>query len=585
MTDLNTLIDEVAQLISADAPALADLRVKMVELDEFVHSDAFESLDYNDRSRFQTTYKELRECIRGLENPEKAAANSAAPTFATSLTQAGPAAKAEKEETHEHNPYAEQLMEEAEKLFYGGRYAEAIKLYDQALQIEPKWERTRQHRTESENYLRTGYIPSVALPAEAASAFGKAQSAARLGRYADAMSLLSKAQMALRDMGIQRWQDGQEFEQKLQQYIDAESVYNEGLSLFNQGNIDDGIERVEAAAQATGLPKYNDRAQEMRKARAAMQSIAETLNSTISDPKDVVQVKLDLDALYLRFGDNPGFQKLKERLQEIIPSVVEPLKDQVRSLKTQADRAQTLDAVLAKARQAKQTLDQARNLGYSDESLNQLQVDVEKLFRDVQRYEDELQQAVTVYNSNRSWPAAASQISRDVRARYPNDPRVIELNRSLASYNNIRTGIKFGGIFLGGLIIIGILFFGFNQVRSYIISLTPTATETPTATATFTPIPPTATNTPRPSLTPSITPTFTLTPTPLAGTVARDVYIRNGCYETFHAVGFVLAGSTVRFLPADRRFDNLGRECLLVEYTAPDSTSIIGWMLILDLGQ
>ncbi|HVP21948.1 MAG TPA: hypothetical protein VMS73_08820 [Anaerolineaceae bacterium] len=583
MTDLNTLIDEVAQLISAESPALADLRVKMVELDEYVHSDSFEKLNYNDRARFQTAYKELRECMRGLENPGKAGNSPAAPSFETSLAQAAPAGKAEKEEVHEHNPYAEQVMEEAEKLFYGGRYAEAIKLYDQVLQIEPKWERTRQHRTESENYLRTGYIPSVALPAEAASAFGKAQSAARLGRYADAMSLLSKAQMALRDLGIQRWQDGQEFEQKLQQYIDAESVYNEGLSLFSQGNIDDAIERVEAAAQATGLPKYNDRAQEMRKVKTAMQSIAETLNSSISDPKDVVQVKLDLDALYLRYGENPAFQKLRDRLQEIIPTVVEPLKDQVRSLKTQAERAQTMDAVLAKARQAKQILDQARSLGYTDESLNQLSADVEKLFRDVQRYEDELQQAVTVYNSNRSWPAAASQISRDVRARYPNDPRVIELNRSLASYNNMRTGIKVGGIIIGIIIIIGILFFGFNQVRAYIISLTPTATSTPTPTDTSTPVPPTASNTPRPSLTPTITLTPTLTPTPLVGVVARDIFVRNGCYETYRAVGLVPAGSTVRFLPAERRFDNLKRECLLVEYTAPDSTTLIGWMLILDL--
>ncbi len=68
-------------------------------------------------------------------------------------------------------------MEEAERLFYGGRYAEAIKNFDKVLQIEPGWERARQHRSESENYLRTGYIPAVALPPEAASAFGKAQSA------------------------------------------------------------------------------------------------------------------------------------------------------------------------------------------------------------------------------------------------------------------------------------------------------------------------------------------------------------------------------------------------------------------------
>ncbi len=586
MADLNTLIDDVTRLISAEAPTLAELRVKMVELDDYVHSSDFEGLSYNDRARFQTAYKELRDCIRGIENPNSAAA-PAAPGFETTLGVPAPApgGNAAPVESHDHNPYAEQQMEEAERMFYGGRYAEAIKLYDQVLQIEPKWDRAKQHRNESENYLRTGYIPSVALPAEAASAFGKAQSAARLGRYADAMTLLTKAQAALREMGIQRWQDGQEFEQKLQQYIDAESVYSESLQLFSQGMIDDAIDRVETAAQATGLPKYNDRAQEMRKARAAMQSIAETLNTPFSDPKEVVQVKSDLDALYLQFGDNPAFLKLKERLQTIIPAVVEPLKDKVRSLKTQADRSQTLDAVLAKARQAKEILDQARNLGYSDEGITQLQGDVEKLFRDANRYEDEINQATTVYNSNRSWPAAAWDISQDVRARYPNDPRVIELTRSLSGYRNTRSAIRFGIIFIGLVIVGAIFFFGFTGIRNYVLSLTPTATATLTPLPTSTPVPPTATFTPRPSLTPTLTQTPTLTATPLMGTVARTVFARFGCYETFRAIGEIPSGASVRFMPADRKFDNLGRECLLVEYTTPENASIVGWILIADLGQ
>ncbi len=577
MTDLNTLLDEISNLVTADAPSAADIRTKMIELDEYVHSSEFEKLNYNERGRFQTGFKELRDTLRKLENPS-APGSSAAPGFETSLGEPAQPKSEEAVETPARNPYAEQSMEEAESLFYGGRYAEAIKLYDQVITLEPKWERARQHRNESENYLRTGYIPSVALPAEAASSFGKAQSAARLGRYVDAMALLMRAQNALRDIGIQRWQDGSEFEQKLQQYIDAESVYSEGLGLFAKGMIDDGIERVESAAQATGLPKYNDRAVEMRKAKSAMQKIAETLNTPFSDPKEVVEVKSELDALYLQFGDNPGFSKLRDRLQEIIPGVVEPLKDQIRGLKTQADRSQTIDAVLAKARQAKQTLDQARSLGYSDAGLDQLGIDIENLFRDVQKYEDELQQSTAVFNSNRSWPAAAAQISQDVRARYPNDPRVIELNRSLGPYHNTRTAIRAGLILLGVVIAGFILWIGYNQVRGYVLSLTPTATPTPTPTSTSTPMPPTATITPRPSATPS------LTPTPPSGTVNRTVYVRGGCYETFKAVGQIPEGGVVRFLPVERKFDNLGRECLFVEYVGPDNVSISGYVLIADIG-
>ena len=56
-------------------------------------------------------------------------------------------------------PAAEQQMEMAEKLFYSGRYAEAIQLFDRILQLEPNWERAKQHRSEAENYLRTGSYP------------------------------------------------------------------------------------------------------------------------------------------------------------------------------------------------------------------------------------------------------------------------------------------------------------------------------------------------------------------------------------------------------------------------------------------
>src|SRR5512146_2572996 len=145
MTDLNTLIDDVARLIGAESPTLSELRLKMVELDEFVHSTEFDSLTYNDRTRFQAAYKELRDCIRAIENPSANPA-PAAPGFETSLGGQAAAEAPAPAESHDHNPYAEQQMEEAEKLFYGGRYAEAIKLYDGVLQVEPRWERARQHR-------------------------------------------------------------------------------------------------------------------------------------------------------------------------------------------------------------------------------------------------------------------------------------------------------------------------------------------------------------------------------------------------------------------------------------------------------
>ena len=48
------------------------------------------------------------------------------------------------------------------------------------------------------------------------------------------------------------------------------------------------------------------------------------------------------------------------------------------------------------------------------------------------------------------------------------------------------------------------------------------------------------------------------------------------------SLGKLPKDGVVRFLPSDRRFDNFGRECVLVEYQGPDF-STIGWILIGDL--
>jgi tetratricopeptide (TPR) repeat protein len=579
MADLETLQAAAERLIEQDPPALPDIRKMMMEMDELFNSPDFQALEREQRSTLQNLYKELRARVRG---PEAVAAGPVSGSFSGpgfAIPDNGPTLS-NPPKAREHNPEAELSMTEAEKLFYGGRYAEAIKLYDEVLQIEPDWDRARQHRSESENYLRTGYIPSVALPAEAATAFGKAQSAARLGRYQEAMTLLNKAQSTLREIGIQRWQEGQEFEQKLQQNIDAEIVYEEGLKLFAQGLFDEGIDRVETAARATGLPRYNDRVQAMRQVREQLRQATEILNISSPTAKAVARSKNIIEGLTLEYGENPTLARLRGRLELVIPKVLEPLKDQVRSLKSQADRSQTLEAAQAKAQQARQVIDQIRLLEPLDDDLPALQEEVERMSHEAQRYQEELQQANVALNTNRSWPAAASRMSQEVRSRYPNDPGVIELTRELSTYRYTLTGIKVGGIIIGIFIIIMLLWAGYGRVNAYIVSLTPTVTPTmtPTATPTRTPSPtPTGTPTPHPTATP------TITPTPLTGTLARTVYARSGCYENFNLVAQIPEGAIVRFLPTERRFDSLTqRECVFVEYQGESGTKI-GWVLLMDL--
>lgn len=580
MSDLKEMETSIRSLLDQESAPIVELRKALLEIEEILTSPEFIGLSAQNQETIQILRRDLKARIRQME--DKTAMESDADTltgFETPTSFSSPAA-ADSSNAKAHDPQAEKRMEEAERLFYGGRYADAIKLFDQVLQLEPNWERARQHRAESENYLRTGYIPPVALPPEAASAFGKAQSAARVGRFSDAMNLLSKAQQVLRDLGIQRWQEGLEFEQKLQENIDAEIVFNEGMDSFTQGRLDEAIERVETAYRATGLPKYNDRAQAFRKLKEKIKEINEAISSPNLEPRMVTQAKSDLDSAISEFGENPVFDRLKHRLEGTIPKAISPLQEQARTLKAQAERAVTLDEAMHLSRLARSHLDQINSLSSLDDQLEHLQNEIEKLLRNLTRYEDELNQAFAAYENNKRWPAQAAKISQEVRQKYPNDPGVIRLNRSLSGFFVYSVLLKIGLGILGVIVLGLVLYFSYLRLQSYLVSLTPTATPTASMTATLTP---THTSTVTPSMTPTPTDTPTPTSTPFIGAALRDVWARSGCYEGFNAIGRIPAGARLRFLPDERRFDTFNRECVLVEYQG-EGRSVIGWILIADVG-
>jgi tetratricopeptide (TPR) repeat protein len=584
MNSLDLIEKKYLELREDQDASVVDLRHLLLDIEELVSSPDYQNLTPDQRSTLQTTRKELMQRLQGLENGANGTVKKIDGHHAdiTSQVESKPdVLVAPPRPEHEHNPAAESQMEMAEKLFYSGRYAEAVQIFDRILQIEPNWERARQHRTEAENYLRTGYIPVVALPAEAASAYGKAQSAARVGRFTDALALLESAQNALRELGIQRWQEGQDFAQKLQENIDAEKAYEDGLTLFRQGNIDDAIERVQAAAGATGMPKYSEQAQSLRKVKDSLRTIYDSLNQAELDPKTASQAKANLDALVVEYGNNPAFERLIERFRAITPRVVEPLKEQTRALKNQAEHATTLEEGLYLNKQARQSLAQIRNLEGVDESLDRLQNEIEHQQRAYQKFDADLQAANQAFEKNASWPAESARLSAEVMKRFPVDPGVKELKSKLRNYQLKLLGIKAGLVVVGILILIGLGSFLNNKYQAYLLAKTPTVTPTLTATATYTPSP-SMTPTLTPTMTPTLTPT--LTPTPINAYTQRDVYARNGCYEKFTAIGQIPAGAYVRFLPTERRFDEFNRECVLVEYLTSDGAAITGWILTLDVG-
>jgi hypothetical protein len=583
MHNIENLEKEAILLLEQASPPISELRKLSIQIDDLIGSADYQDLDLTAKQRVQSLYKDLKAKIDDLVMGGSVSSGSTAsqPTLNSPNNGENSPVEPTNEPIGEHNPEAIRLMDEAEGLFYGGRYAEAIKLYDQVLSLEPQWERPRQHRAEADNYLRTGYIPSVALPPEAATAFGKAQSASRVGRYADAQAWLEKAKASLRDSGIQRWQDGQEFEQKLQQMIDSENAYKEGIRLFNQGQIDEGIDKIEAAAQITGLPKYKDKVQELRQAKETLRSVGDVLYVGTTDPKFLIQAKNSLDTLAGEYGDQPALQKLRTRLELLLPKVTENLSQQARSLVSQADRAQSLDSSRSLLEEAGKQIQQLQLLGSQDERVDLLQKDLNRLISDANNFEETLQRASESYEGNKNWPSKAAHLSDELRKRYPNDPRVAILQKSLGRYHISVMAIRAGL----ALVLLVLIFFAIRWAAGWVSGMIPTETPTATATATSTKTPTatrTATPTPTATFTPTITSTPTITPTPLTLVLARQVWARNGCYESFTAIGRIPEGATVRPLPSERRFDNLNRECLLVEYQGP-TQSVIGWILLIDV--
>ena len=125
MTDIETLKTEADRLIHQEPLALPEIRKMIVEMDELINSPDFQNFDREQRGQLQNLYKELRARLRG---PESSAA--AQPVTAGILAGDGGAGfNLPRLKEREHNPQAETIMQEAEKLFYGGRYAEAIRIH------------------------------------------------------------------------------------------------------------------------------------------------------------------------------------------------------------------------------------------------------------------------------------------------------------------------------------------------------------------------------------------------------------------------------------------------------------------------
>ena len=578
---------EVENALSAYLEALATERISQpADFVELEHANRLLREIRRERSRRLAEAQSLMKDDEPAEKPQdRPLAGPESPSISPQLGEDDVYDPLKKFLSSSHDPEAEALMDSAEEAFYAGNYQKAIPLFEKVLSVEPAWSRAQEHRDEAEEFLRSGNIPSVALPPEAGKAYGKAQSAARVFRYQTALDYLDEAFASLKEAGISRWREGEELRQDLENQMQAHEVYQEGVSLLGQGDLQSGLVKIQTAASAVALPEYVDKAAEIRADLASLDEIADVVNlSGTILPEKLADARQKLDRLSVKYGDIPQVSRLRSRIEAILPNVVASLVEDIERLARQGDSASTLNTAkdaYAKADNALITLQTLqpenplrRSLG---SEIQDAQVTVNALAYSLDRANEALN------GESRFFPRNAFLISKAVRNRFPQDPEVLELKRRLRWYHLT----VYGGGIIAGIILILALWFGGRgiagaiQERQLALTPSPTATATITPTGTVTPTP-TETSTPTPEMTE--TPFYTPTATPvITGTTLRTLYARQLCYETYSFTGRIPEGGVVTLISLPNRvFDDLNRECVLIEYRT-EASNVIGYVLLLDL--
>lgn len=124
-------IEHLSSLITQADPPTTDLQKALLEIEDLIASDEFQDLDAGLRGRIQDFRREIKQRLKTVNGPKDIASSTGSPEIE------GIPATGARPPSRPRNPLADQQMEEAEKLFYSGRYADAIRLFDRVIQLEP----------------------------------------------------------------------------------------------------------------------------------------------------------------------------------------------------------------------------------------------------------------------------------------------------------------------------------------------------------------------------------------------------------------------------------------------------------------
>jgi tetratricopeptide (TPR) repeat protein len=335
MKNLSELQQVFSQLSRQEPFSVLGLESLLTELNEYIYSADYDRLSFAEREQAQELLDSARNLLSLIPSTKLT-------TSTSDDNQGHNSEPSQGVDLHfaKHDDTAEEFMNKAEEYFYGGQYLKAIGLYEKVLNIEPGWERAIAHYQQAREYMLSGNIPSVALPSEAAIAYGKAQSAMRVGRYKDSLHLIEYAQRILAQNGITKWVDGQEFSIKLNELLQAEEIVKNAVEDFNKGQVDSAILALENVYREIGIPRHKDLAEKFRRFKDTYKQISEILLSPAAHQSIVYAVE-QVESLRSEFEGNPLLLTLVQRFEAEKTTIASALIKEINRLISEADTAQT----------------------------------------------------------------------------------------------------------------------------------------------------------------------------------------------------------------------------------------------------
>ncbi len=298
---LDDLENRVSQGLQAANPVLTELESLEQEV-EAIMMNIYSQWDLEDQNRLRVLRKQLRAKIDDIKATR--------------------------------DPQADALMNQAEAAFYDGKYKDAIQLYEQVLMVKPNWLRAEEHYQLAKEYLQTGNIPEIALPAEAAVLYGKARSAAGVMEFERALAYYEEVKKILQAAGISKFQEGHEFENEVQALIDAHEIYNQGFKAFQAGNLDEALQKIQVAFSASGLALHQDKLVEYRDFQTKLEQIQEKLFQRPINSQLVNEAGAELDALLVKYGSShPTLEQMQLPIQRAIDNIMYVLRGRINDIK------------------------------------------------------------------------------------------------------------------------------------------------------------------------------------------------------------------------------------------------------------